>query len=78
MVGNRSPSRFSVSKDNSAGGDEHIPAVRNTPVTDFVSTETGLAATSRFYLGRAVVGEVFLLTAPFIERLRREGTEKAL
>ena len=34
-------------------------------------SEMGLAATSLFYLGRAVGGEVFLLTSPFIERLQR-------
>src|SRR5688572_4795812 len=40
-------------------------------VTVFVSTETGLAATRRLYLGQAAGGELFLLTSPFIERLRR-------
>ena len=46
------------------------------PVTDFVSTETGLAAT-RVYRssGRAVGGQVSLLTSPFIERLRRANQQ---
>jgi hypothetical protein len=33
--------------------------------------EMGLAATRRLYLRQSVGGEVFLLTSPFIERLRR-------
>jgi len=39
---------------------------------NIVSTETGLAATGVFTSRRAVGVEVFLLTSPFIERLRRE------
>jgi len=38
---------------------------------NIVSTETGLAATGVFTCRRAVGVEVFLLTSPFIERLRR-------
>jgi hypothetical protein len=38
---------------------------------NIVSTETGLAATGVFTSRRAVGVEVFLLTSPFIERLRR-------
>ena len=34
-----------------------------------VSTEAGLAATTRYPSGRPVGGETFLLTSPFIERL---------
>jgi hypothetical protein len=47
-----------------------------SPVTDFVSTETGLAAMRRYrYPGRAVGGQVSLLTSPFIERLRRANEQ---
>jgi hypothetical protein len=43
-----------------------------SPVRDFVSTEMGLAAMRRYRSpGRAVGGQVSLLTSPFIERLRR-------
>ena len=47
-----------------------------SPVTDFVSTETGLAAMrSVVTSGRAVGGQVSLLTSPFIERLRRANQQ---
>src|SRR5881397_2975806 len=39
------------------------------PDPQSVSTEAGLAATTRYPSGRPVGGETFLLTSPFIERL---------
>ena len=42
---------------------------------NIVSTETGLAATGVFTCRRAVGVEVFLLTSPFIERLRRANPQ---
>src|SRR2546426_262780 len=41
------------------------------PDQQIVSTETGLAATIGFASRRPAGGEVFLLTAPFIERFKR-------
>src|SRR6266705_1594138 len=38
-----------------------------------VSTEAGLAATTRYPSGRPVGGEIFVLTFPFIERLWRSA-----
>ena len=52
---------------------------RNSAKLDqrIVSTEAGLAATIAFLSLRPVGGEMFLLTAPFIERPLRTATRRS-
>src|SRR5881628_1739264 len=47
------------------------------PDPQSVSTEAGLAATTRYPSGRPVGGETFLLTSPFIERRWRSAASRA-
>src|SRR5437867_7101009 len=47
------------------------------PDPQSVSTEAGLAATTRYPSGRPIGGETFLLTSPFIERFWRSAASGA-